>query len=49
MLTPADEEHHVDKWKFRVPFVCGCRNLGEPMVGINISEIPEAERLAVWG
>ena len=29
VLTPADEEHHIDKWKFRVPFVCGCRDLGE--------------------
>ncbi len=31
VLTPADEEHHIDKWKFRVPFVCGCRNLGEAL------------------
>src|SRR5687767_11376826 len=31
VLTPADEEHHVDKWDFRVPFVCGCRNLGEAL------------------
>jgi pyridoxal 5'-phosphate synthase pdxS subunit len=31
VLTPADEEHHVDKWRFRVPFVCGCRNLGEAL------------------
>src|SRR6266480_1705007 len=29
VLTPADEEHHVDKWQFAVPFVCGARNLGE--------------------
>ena len=29
VLTPADEEHHVDKHAFAVPFVCGCRNLGE--------------------
>ncbi len=29
VLTPADEEHHINKHKFRVPFVCGCRNLGE--------------------
>ena len=28
VLTPADEEHHINKWKFSVPFVCGCRNLG---------------------
>jgi pyridoxal 5'-phosphate synthase pdxS subunit len=31
VLTPADEEHHVNKWEFRVPFVCGCRNLGEAL------------------
>jgi pyridoxal 5'-phosphate synthase pdxS subunit len=31
VLTPADVEHHVDKWKFTVPFVCGCTNLGEAL------------------
>ncbi|MBA2537697.1 MAG: pyridoxal 5'-phosphate synthase lyase subunit PdxS [Actinobacteria bacterium] len=31
VLTPADEENHIDKWKFRVPFVCGCRELGEAL------------------
>jgi len=31
VLTPADEEHHVNKWDFSVPFVCGCRNLGEAL------------------
>ncbi len=31
VLTPADEEHHVDKWAFTTPFVCGCRNLGEAL------------------
>ena len=31
MLTPADEEHHIDKTAFRVPFVCGARNLGEAL------------------
>jgi pyridoxal 5'-phosphate synthase pdxS subunit len=31
VLTPADEEHHIDKWGFTVPFVCGCRNLGEAL------------------
>lgn len=31
VLTPADDEFHVDKWAFRVPFVCGCRNLGEAL------------------
>src|SRR6266496_6016529 len=31
VLTPADEEHHVDKWRFTVPFVCGARDLGEAL------------------
>jgi pyridoxal 5'-phosphate synthase pdxS subunit len=31
VLTPADEEHHVDKHAFVVPFVCGCRELGEAL------------------
>jgi pyridoxal 5'-phosphate synthase pdxS subunit len=31
VLTPADETHHIDKWSFTVPFVCGCRNLGEAL------------------
>ena len=31
VLTPADENHHVDKHAFKVPFVCGCRNLGEAL------------------
>lgn len=31
VLTPADREHHVDKHAFKVPFVCGCRNLGEAL------------------
>jgi pyridoxal 5'-phosphate synthase pdxS subunit len=31
VLTPADEEHHIDKHHFKVPFVCGCRNLGEAL------------------
>jgi len=31
VLTPADEEHHVDKWAFTTPFVCGARNLGEAL------------------
>ncbi|HYO80244.1 MAG TPA: pyridoxal 5'-phosphate synthase lyase subunit PdxS [Bryobacteraceae bacterium] len=31
VLTPADEEHHVDKRDFKVPFVCGARNLGEAL------------------
>lgn len=31
VLTPADEHHHIDKWKFKVPFVCGATNLGEAL------------------
>jgi pyridoxal 5'-phosphate synthase pdxS subunit len=31
VLTPADEEHHIDKNDFKVPFVCGARNLGEAL------------------
>lgn len=31
VLTPADDMYHVDKWGFKVPFVCGCRDLGEAL------------------
>ncbi|HXJ92899.1 MAG TPA: pyridoxal 5'-phosphate synthase lyase subunit PdxS [Terriglobia bacterium] len=31
VLTPADEAHHIDKWHFKAPFVCGARNLGEAL------------------
>ena len=31
VLTPADEDHHIDKWGFVTPFVCGARNLGEAL------------------
>jgi pyridoxal 5'-phosphate synthase pdxS subunit len=31
VLTPADEENHIDKWQFKVPFVCGARDLGEAL------------------
>ncbi|AOS62889.1 pyridoxal 5'-phosphate synthase lyase subunit PdxS [Actinoalloteichus hymeniacidonis] len=31
VLTPADEAHHIDKWNFTVPFVCGATNLGEAL------------------
>ncbi len=31
VLTPADEKYHIDKWKFKVPFVCGAVNLGEAL------------------
>ncbi len=35
VLTPADEENHVDKTRFATPFVCGCRNLGEALRRLN--------------
>jgi pyridoxal 5'-phosphate synthase pdxS subunit len=35
VLTPADETNHIDKHPFKVPFVCGCRNLGEALRRIN--------------
>jgi len=31
VLTPADEHNHIDKWRFRIPFVCGATNLGEAL------------------
>ncbi len=31
VLTPADEAHHIDKWQFKAPFVCGATNLGEAL------------------
>jgi pyridoxal 5'-phosphate synthase pdxS subunit len=31
VLTPADDVHHIDKHGFKIPFVCGCRNLGEAL------------------
>ncbi|MBI1885542.1 MAG: pyridoxal 5'-phosphate synthase lyase subunit PdxS [Chloroflexi bacterium] len=31
VLTPADESHHINKWPFKIPFVCGCRDLGEAL------------------
>jgi pyridoxal 5'-phosphate synthase pdxS subunit len=31
VLTPADEENHIEKHQFKIPFVCGCRNLGEAL------------------
>ena len=31
MLTPADNENHIDKHDFKIPFVCGARNLGEAL------------------
>ncbi|OFW61578.1 MAG: pyridoxal biosynthesis lyase PdxS, partial [Actinobacteria bacterium RBG_16_64_13] len=35
VLTPADETHHINKWKFKVPFVCGATGLGEALRRIN--------------
>ena len=35
VLTPADYEHHIDKWNFDIPFVCGATNLGEALRRIN--------------
>jgi pyridoxal 5'-phosphate synthase pdxS subunit len=35
VLTPADDHNHIDKHPFKVPFVCGCRNLGEALRRIN--------------
>lgn len=35
VLSPADYEHHIDKWKFTAPFVCGATNLGEALRRIN--------------
>ena len=31
VLTPADNKYHINKWQFQIPFVCGCRNLGEAL------------------
>lgn len=31
VLTPADDENHIDKQQFKIPFVCGARNLGEAL------------------
>jgi pyridoxal 5'-phosphate synthase pdxS subunit len=49
VLTPADEAHHVWKQDFKVPFVCGCRNLGEAMPGLEIAKIPPEQLLASRG
>ncbi len=35
VLTPADEQNHINKHKYNIPFVCGCRNLGEALRRIN--------------
>src|SRR6201997_914669 len=42
VLTPADERNHIDKWDFKVPFVCGATNLGEALrrIGEGAAMIP---------
>ena len=46
VLTPADTAHHVDKWGFTVPFVCGCTNLGEALRRLGDEELyAEAKEL----
>jgi pyridoxal 5'-phosphate synthase pdxS subunit len=39
VLTMADEDNHINKTKFKVPFVCGCRNLGEALVSTALKAI----------
>lgn len=41
VLTMADEDNHINKRKFTVPFVCGCRNLGEALVSLVWRSRPE--------
>src|SRR5574341_1206336 len=45
VLTPADEKNHIDKTKFKVPFVCGCRNLGEARSEEHTSELQSPTNL----
>jgi len=40
VLTPADEIHHINKHNYKVPFVCGCRNLGEALRRISVYTFP---------
>ena len=47
VLTPADEAHHIDKWAFSVPFVCGARDLGEALRRIGDGGPRLAPRAAV--
>ena len=52
VLTPADEAHHIDKWAFTVPFVCGARDLGEALrrIGEGAAMIRTKEKpgLGMW-
>src|SRR5918994_214349 len=47
VLTPADTAHHIDKWKFTVPFVCGCTNQGEAGTGDIVNAVTHMR--AVFG
>merc|ERR1712178_78739 len=40
VLTPADEDDHINKHDFTVPFVCGCRNLGEALRRVSTGQLP---------
>lgn len=44
VLTMADEDNHINKRKFTVPFVCGCRNLGEALVSLIWRSRPECDK-----
>lgn len=44
VLTPADETHHINKHNFKVPVLCGCRNLGEALRRIAEARYPPAAR-----
>src|SRR5919109_1357037 len=46
VLSPADEAHHVDKWQFTVPFVCGATNLGEALPGNVIEAVRHMRAIA---
>merc|ERR1711871_1923638 len=44
VLTPADETHHINKHKFNIPFVCGCRDLGEAVTGDVVEAVRHTRR-----
>ena len=46
VLTPADDSHHINKHNFKVPFVCGCRDLGEALR--RVAEGAAMIRTKVW-
>lgn len=49
VLTPADDKYHVDKNRFNIPFVCGARDLGEALYGLDIASISAENRMQVRG